>query len=320
MAQFRREAERGIRLMGPALLPVFEVGSSDGYHYMAMPYIEGTALGEVVRSRKAFMRGDEPHQDHWIVSIDEAEYLHAVTKALTKATHALSHVHELRIVHRDVKPANIMIDKNRPSGVYLCDFGLGRDLEVATAEQMRDGAGTPLYMSPERLRRDIADEVLCDIYSMGVTLFETTTLERPFRINDQLPCGAIPGYLAEAVPLRPRNIQADFPSGLEAIICKAMARDPSHRYQSASALAKDLERFLGMHAPKSRASASEHASATSVRGPHHSGGRPNRARWPARSADFESHFGCISIVPMLGRDCRSRMSEDGATAGERHQR
>jgi eukaryotic-like serine/threonine-protein kinase len=298
-------------LMGPALLPVFEVGTADGYHFMAMPYIEGTALTEVVRGRKAFSRGDHAADSHWIVSIDDTEYLYAMTKALAKAVHALGQVHELRIVHRDIKPANIMIDKNRPMGVYLCDFGLGRDLEVATSEQMRDGAGTPLYMAPERLRRELADEILCDIYSMGVTLFETTTLERPFRINDQMPYNAICGHLAEAIPLRPRQFQADFPSKLEAIIAKAMARDPSDRYQSANALAKDLDRFLGTYTPKSRRSITEHDSAPAIRGPYHSVSQQKKTQRSAEAADLESNFGCLSIISQYAQRSGPSMARRG---------
>ena len=98
--------------------------------------------------------------------------------ALAEASRALARAHELRIAHRDVKPANLLLDNRRDGGVYLCDFGLGRDLDVATSEQMRDGAGTPIYMAPERLLMFAADEIKCDIYSMGVTLFEALTARK----------------------------------------------------------------------------------------------------------------------------------------------
>ena len=115
------------------------------------------------------------------MTLDEPEYLRAMTRVLTEATEALARAHDQPVAHRDVKPANILLDNRRPEGVYLCDFGLGRDLEIATPQQMHNGAGTPMYMAPERLLRAAADEIKCDIYSMGVTLFEAMTLSAPSR-------------------------------------------------------------------------------------------------------------------------------------------
>ena len=115
------------------------------------------------------------------------------SRILSRAARALAQLHAGRVVHRDIKPANILIDVRRGGRVYLCDLGLGRDLEVATIEQMRDGAGTPMYMAPERLLRAPADEILCDLYSLGVTLFEALTLDRPFAVPDGTAPGLPPG-------------------------------------------------------------------------------------------------------------------------------
>ncbi len=124
-----------------------------------------------------------------------------MASALAQAAAALATVHDQRIAHRDIKPANILLD-NRPSGgVYLCDFGLGRDLEIATLEQMRDGAGTPMYMAPERLLMKTADEIKCDIYSMGVTLCEALTLEKPFHVPEHVTPLALSGFLAGPSPV-----------------------------------------------------------------------------------------------------------------------
>jgi serine/threonine-protein kinase len=242
MAQFRREAERGGRLAGPSLLPVYELGTAEGYHYMAMPYVEGITLREVIRARVAHLAGKPTEELHRLVTLDEHDYLRAMTRILADATEALARAHAQRVAHRDIKPANILLDNRRPEGVYLCDFGLGRDLEVATPQQMRDGAGTPMYMAPERLLRATADEIKCDIYSMGVTIFEALTLGRPFQVPDHVTLSALPAYLAAARPRHPGEVRPGFPQDLEAVILGAMERDPARRYESAERLAADLRR------------------------------------------------------------------------------
>jgi serine/threonine protein kinase len=242
-AQFRHEAERGGWLVGPSLLTVFELNVIDGYHFMALPYVEGTALRDVIKWRRAYLSGDDTRKVHQFVTISDEDYLAGMTRTLAKAARALASVHDQRIAHRDIKPANILLDNHRSEGVYVCDFGLGRDLDVATAEQMRDGAGTPLYMAPERLLRLGADEIKCDIYSLGVTLCEALTLDRPFRIPDDLALPALAHFLASAEPVPPRVLDPQFPADLEAIISKAMARNPRDRHDSAAELAGDLERF-----------------------------------------------------------------------------
>jgi serine/threonine-protein kinase len=243
LAQFRREAERGSKLIGPSLLPVYEMGEADGHLFMAMPYVEGTTLKEVIKARRRRQQGDEPYLLHRLISYDEPTYFRHSLRILAKAVRALADIHDCRVVHRDVKPANILLDLNRLDGVYLCDLGLGRDLDVATPEQMRDGAGTPMYMAPERLRRETADEVRCDIYSMGITLFEALTLARPFQIPDHISWPALAGFLATTTPMRPSQVHPEFPQELEAIIVRAIARNPLDRYRSAREMADDLSRF-----------------------------------------------------------------------------
>jgi serine/threonine protein kinase len=243
-AQFRHEAERGSWLVGPSLLTVLELNEIDGYHYMALPYVDGTALRDVIRWRRAYLSGDDTRNVHKFVTMSDEDYLAGMTRTLAKAARAVASVHDQRIVHRDIKPANILLDNLRSEGVYLCDFGLGRDLDVATVDQMRDGAGTPLYMAPERLLRLRADEIKCDIYSLGVTLCEALTLDRPFRIPDDLALPTLNHFLASAEPIPPSVLDPQFPLDLEAIVMKAMARNPHDRHDSAAELAGDLERFV----------------------------------------------------------------------------
>ena len=140
-------------------------------------------------------------------------------------------MHLARVVHRDIKPANILLDRHQPDGVFLCDFGLGRDLDIATPEQLRDGAGTPLYMPPERLLRLCADEILCDVYALGATLYEAVTLVPPVQVPESLPWPAWTTYLATTKPEPPRTLRPDIPDALEMIILRLMARgQPEDRY------------------------------------------------------------------------------------------
>jgi serine/threonine-protein kinase len=244
LAQFRREAERGSRLVGPSLLHVSEAGEIDGFLYMAMPYVEGKTLQQVVRSRRAYLRGRPVAVIHPLVNMEEEQYVQTAARIMMKAALALGRLHSCRVVHRDIKPANIILDRNSVCGVYLCDLGLGRDLEFATSDQMRDGAGTPMYMAPERLLRAAADEILCDLYSMGVTLFETFTLGRPFETPASLPLAFLPAHLARSKPRPPSEVKPGLPTELEKIIQKAMARLPRDRHHSAQELASDLDHFL----------------------------------------------------------------------------
>jgi eukaryotic-like serine/threonine-protein kinase len=257
-AQFRREAERGTGLVGPSLLTVHELNEIDGYHFMIFKYVEATSLRDVIKRRYEYLSRGELEQIHPFVTMSEDDYLGSMTRALAKAARALASVHDQRIAHRDVKPANILMDNRCCEGVYLCDFGLGRDLDVATSQQMRDGAGTPMYMAPERLLRFVADEIKCDIYSMGVTLCEALTLKRPFQVPDDLPFHALAPYLARAEPLHPRALDPGFPEELAAIIMKAMARDQGQRHDSVRELAGDLDRFAMDWSSRCPARTSDH--------------------------------------------------------------
>jgi eukaryotic-like serine/threonine-protein kinase len=267
-AQFRREAQRGTRLKGPSLLAASELHEIEGFHCMAMSFVECTSLRDVIKWRISFHSGEETERLHPFVGMDQVEYRTAIARVIAEAASALAVAHQRRIVHRDVKPANLLLDNRLEAGVYLCDFGLGRDLDVATTEQMRDGAGTPIYMAPERLLLFAADEIKCDIYSMGVTLFEALLLEKPFRVPAHVSGPSVAPYLATVEPKPVRRIDADFPEELEAVITKAMARDPARRFESARDLADTLEQFVTNGRCSRRFSPVARRSQPSLRGPH----------------------------------------------------
>jgi serine/threonine-protein kinase len=244
LAQFRREAERRARLAVPSVLPTSEFGEADGIVFMAMPLVDGCSLDEIVAWRRGGGPGAPQDPRHPLAGASEAAYLRGVVRVVARVARTLHHVHLSCVAHRDIKPANILLDRRCEDGVFLCDFGLARDLDVATPEQLRDGAGTPLYMPPERLLRFRADEVLCDVYALGATLYEAVTLVPPVQVPENLPWLAWTSYLASTVPARPQSVRPGIPDALDAIILRAMEHDPRRRHPTAARLADDLERLL----------------------------------------------------------------------------
>ena len=245
-ARLRHEARRGAALDGPALLPTYEFGIDHGIAYLVLPWVDGPTLAEVLDQRRRCHAGVPPPCVHRLALLPESQYLRAVVRALARVARGLQAAHAARVVHRDVKPANILLDRHDPGRVFLIDFGLGRDLDAVTAEQLRrDRSGTLPYVAPEKLRGGPADAVLGDVYALGVTLFEAVTLRPPWAIPAAVSRAAQVAYLVRTEPLRPRAVRPELPAALEAIVLRAMARDPRQRYQSAEAVAADLERFLG---------------------------------------------------------------------------
>jgi serine/threonine-protein kinase len=233
-----------------------------------MRFVPGTSLRDVIKWRISFLAGEETEHKHPFVSMQDSEYQRTIAGVLAKAAVALSEAHDKQIAHRDIKPANLLLDNRGDGTIYLCDFGLGRDLDVATSEQMRDGAGTPMYMAPERLLMFAADEIKCDIYSMGVTLFEALLLEKPFRVPPHVTASCLAPHLATAEPKRPRQLDPDISPELENVIGKAMARDPARRFESARDLAVSLQRYVMDNPPRKERAKVARTVPTMLRGRH----------------------------------------------------
>ena len=243
--QFHREAIWGARLVSPWLLPTYEFGSEAGFLYMAQPLIDGDSLAALIaRRRRSTANGLSSPRRHWLLRLPRALYVRAVVTIVARVARALAVAHAARVVHRDVKPANILVDRMDPGGVYLCDFGLGRDLDDPEPVPLCDSTGTPLYMAPERLLGHSSDEILCDVYALGVTLSEAATLVAPFAYPEDRPRCAWPRYLAYSTPQLPREVAPWIPVSLQTIIRRAMSRSPRKRYPTMTALAEDLERSL----------------------------------------------------------------------------
>jgi eukaryotic-like serine/threonine-protein kinase len=244
-AQLRREAERGVRLTGPSLLPILEYGEDAGTSFMAMPLVLGCTLADVISQRLDFGDGQHIGAGHRLAFVPDAKYSREVAVVMTRVAHAAHEAHRGLVVHRDIKPGNVLLRHDHASGVYLCDFGLARDLDVATPGQLRDGAGSPLYMAPERLLKRPADEVRCDVFALGVTLCEALTLRPPLEVPAGLPREHWAEYLATTVPHAPSKLRPTIPPALEDIVLRATARDPARRYPTAAEFAHDLFKFLG---------------------------------------------------------------------------
>jgi serine/threonine-protein kinase len=217
VARFRREAQAAARLNHPNIVGVYDTGADGDTQFIVMEFVEGRTLSDFLG------KGGRPTP------------MQAVELAQKIAT-ALSIAHQQGIVHRDIKPANVMV--TRDGSVKVMDFGIARIETVETAPQTSAVLGTPTYLSPEQAQGEKVD-ARSDIYSLGCVLYEMLTGRPPF-IGDS-PVAIAYKQVNEA-PIPPGQLNADVPPRLDAVVMKALSKNPANRYQTAEALAADLER------------------------------------------------------------------------------
>ncbi len=225
IARFQQEAETASRLHHPNIVPIFAVAESEGVHMYAMQRIDGTPVDRWIRERRGRAR---PHG---------AEQFEEIARIGADAATALHHAHRHAVLHRDVKPSNLIVDEDGKT--WVADFGIAKVLDNAVVSQTGAFVGTLQYASPEQL--DGQFEVTSDVYGLGLTLYELLTL-RPAREEANY---AQLLHQVRSVPVTsPAAIEPEVPADLAAIVAKATSHEPNHRYTSAAALADDLNRFL----------------------------------------------------------------------------
>ncbi len=258
--RFHREASTIATLRHKNIVQVYSFGRHEGYYYYVMQYVDGVGLDRIVeRLRKSVRPCDvaelvaDTHPDNPIKSSGPWAKEDSNTGVLIlmrdswrgfarlgqQIASALAHAHQNDVLHNDVKPSNLLV---KPNGqVIVTDFGLGRlDSTEPALDDRDDGqVGTLRYTAPERLQGQV--DARCDVYSLGITLYELITQVTPF---DALNRADLLDRVFHEELKRPSQIVPQIPVPLETILLKATARDPADRYESAIALADDLHRFI----------------------------------------------------------------------------
>lgn len=218
LRRFRNESKAIALLSHPNIVKIYDVGFTDEIQFIVMEYIDGITLKEFI---------DQQGVLRW------KDALHFVTQILR----ALQHAHDKGIVHRDIKPQNIMLFSD--GTIKVMDFGIARFARIDGKTLSDKTIGSVHYISPEQARGDMTDE-RSDIYSVGVMLYEMLTGKKPFD-GDNPVAIALKHMEENAVP--PRDIMPSIPEALEEIVIHAMEHEPARRYQSAAEMIKDIDRF-----------------------------------------------------------------------------
>jgi Tfp pilus assembly protein PilF len=218
--RFLREAQAVAQLTHESIVPIYEIRQTGAIHWYTMRFLEGEPLDRLVKN-------------------GPLEQRHAA-KLIQAAARAIHFAHHHGIIHRDVKPANMILDGE--GRLVITDFGLARPEQGAGITDSGAMVGTPLYMSPEQIRARKGEvDRRTDIWSLGATLFELLTATPPFHGESTQE---ILQAILDGEPRSPRALRPDLHADLEVIVLKALEKEPKRRYASALELAQDLERFL----------------------------------------------------------------------------
>src|SRR5437660_2074381 len=221
LKRFRREAEAAASLEHPCIVPIYEVGEREGCCYFSMKFVEGGQLDEVVRRAP--------------ISIRQG------TELVAKVARTVHYAHEHNILHRDIKPGNILLDQRGEP--HLTDFGLARLVETkSTITRTMEVLGTPSYMAPEQaVGNNASITSATDVYGLGAVLYQLLTGHPPFAGGTTFETVRL---VLDTEPRQPRLLNPKVDRDLATICLMCLDKDPQRRYSSALALAEDLERWL----------------------------------------------------------------------------
>src|SRR5213079_2478222 len=229
LKRFRLEAEAAARLEHPGIVPIHEVGERDGSCYFSMKFVEGGQLDEVARCEPMLIR--------------------RAVELITKVARTVHYAHEHGILHRDIKPGNILLDQNGEP--HLTDFGLARLVEAeSTITRTKDLMGTPSYMAPEQAAGETTKlSKATDVYGLGAVLYQLLTGQPPFAGGTTYETIRL---LRDTEPRPPRLLNPKIDRDLSTICLKCLEKDPKRRYSLALALAEDLQHWLRHESIKAR--------------------------------------------------------------------
>lgn len=217
--RFHREAQSATSLAHPNIVNIYDVGEEDSIYYIVMEYVDGQTLKQYI-------------QQHSPVRVETA------LDIMQQLTSAISHAHQNHIIHRDIKPHNILID--REGNVKITDFGIAMALSATSITQTNSVLGSVHYLSPEQARGGMANKK-SDVYSLGIVLFELLTGRLPFSGESAVSI-ALKHLQSETPSIR--RWYPSIPQSVENIVLKATAKDPFHRYDSAEDMEQDLRTAL----------------------------------------------------------------------------
>jgi serine/threonine protein kinase len=305
--RFRREAEAAARLHHTNIVPVYATGEADGTHFYAMELIDGPSLDHVLRQLRdagrpspaptkrpetdsavppelaatgAYVPESGPATTLCTTSLHSGgDYFDTVARLVADVADALDHAHRNGVIHRDVKPSNLLLAS--AGRLSVNDFGLARLLEQPGMTMTGEFVGTPAYMSPEQITAGrVPLDHRTDVYSLGATLYELLTLSPPFsgQTREQ-----VLGQIVQKEPRAPRRIDRRVPVDLETICLKCLEKDPDRRYPTAGALAEDLRRYVNRFAIAAR----------------RAGPVQRLAKWARRHPGLSATSGCALVLALV---------------------